>query len=104
MWGFLKKRSSKKVQDDKKTVGFNWCLFLSNSNSMGSGVFFSSLGPGIKDCKKGILYIIPGDYMLGVNYKTLTAEMAKYIILEYYGVNNCGLSTMGPKETIWLKK
>ena len=104
MWSFFKKKSSKKDSKQIKRHTFNWCLFVPNDSCSEFGVFFSSLGPGIKDCKKGVLYIMPENYVSSVNYKTLTASMAKNIVLEYYGVINTRASRWGPKETVWLKR
>ena len=50
------------------------------------GLFFSSLRPGIKDCKNGILYVAPEDYMLEKAGRRPTAYNARNAILEYFGI------------------
>jgi hypothetical protein len=95
MWNYFSsklrsiKPSVKEV--DIPATKFNWCLFESN-NTEGSGVFFSSFEPGIKDYKGGTLYIVPEEYMKRKEYMKLgskrrfTAYNARIAILEYYGV------------------
>ena len=105
MWNYFRSKKAPKTFPSKnKGDAFNWCLFIPKDSSLSSGIFFSSIGPGIKDCKSGVLYIMPEEYISNVNYKTLTARMAKNIILEYYGVIKNEAFNRSPKETIWLKR
>jgi hypothetical protein len=105
MWSYFKKKKRSGCLPAKdKASPFNWCLFIPKGLSKSSGIFFSSIGPGIKDCKHGVLYIMPEGYISNVNYKTLTAKMAENIILEYYGVIKNGALSRSPKKTIWLKR
>ena len=79
------KASKKKVETP--VTKFNWCLFESSNPELGSGVFFSSLSPGIKDCNEGTLYIAPDDYMRSKKHMRLNnAHNARTAILEYYGI------------------
>ena len=90
MWNYFSsklisiKNSEKKV--DIPATKFNWCLFEANDPDLGSGVFFSSFAPGIKDCKGGTLYIAPEEYMKSKEKRRFTAYNARIAILEYYGV------------------
>lgn len=44
------------------------------------------MGPGIKDCKNGVLYIACGDNMPKINLNRLTANAARRAILQEYGI------------------
>ena len=88
---FLSKKSApieapRRIVKKKK----NWCLFIAGTSELSTkfGVFFTSFGPGIKDCKKGILYVVPEEYMLEKVGKRPTAYNAKNAILEYYGIKH----------------
>lgn len=66
----------------EKDKPLNWCLYISESEE--SGVFFTQVSPGIKDCNGGILYIAPEHAMPRISLRGLTAYNAKKHILNYY--------------------
>jgi hypothetical protein len=88
MWCFFKKKSKEQQvltpSNIKETV-CNWCLFIPKDSSISSGIFFSSLGPGIRDHKNGILYIAPQESMPKTKLSRLSPNIAGKVILEYYG-------------------
>ena len=88
MWSFFKKKSKKQqvlAPSDTKKAVCNWCLFIPKDLSISSGIFFSSIGPGIKDYKNGILYIAPQECMTKTKLSRLSPNIARKVILEYYG-------------------
>ena len=89
MWSYFK-RSKKKDNriraSESKKASINWCLFIPKDPSISAGVFFSSLSPGIKDCKNGVLYIAPQKSMPKVRLTRLSSYAAREAILEHYGV------------------
>jgi len=90
MWKYFFKKpiSAKPSKETIKNQKYNWCLFVSGNSKMSTkfGLFFSSLGPGIKDYKNGILYVAPEDYMLKEAGERPTAYNARNAILEYFGI------------------
>lgn len=87
MWNYFRKKEVPKTSPSKgKEDVFNWCLFIPKDLSISSGVFFSSIGPGIKDYKNGMLYIAPQKLMPKIKLARLSSHVAKKAILEYYGV------------------
>jgi len=67
----------------------NYCLFVSKSCDLPTeyGIFFSGFGPGIKDYRLGVLYIVPEEYMLKRVSRHSTAGRIKNVIFEYYGID-----------------
>jgi len=87
MWSYFKKKEKTKTSScDNKKSSFNWCLFIPKDSDTSSGVFFSSIGPGVKDCQNGVLYIAPQESMPKVKLARLSSYVAKKAILEYYGI------------------
>jgi hypothetical protein len=88
MWSYFKKKNKKEqvLPPPAKEAVYNWCLFIPKDLSISSGIFFSSLGPGIKDYKNGILYIAPQECMPKTKLSRLSPNIAGKIILEYYGI------------------
>ena len=86
MWSYFKKKKQVLVPPRAKEVVCNWCLFIPKDSSMSPGIFFSSIGPGIKDCRNGILYIAPQGCMPKAKLSRLSPNIAGKIILEYYGI------------------
>jgi len=87
MWNYFRNKKAPKTFPPKnKEDAFNWCLFIPKDLSLSSGVFFSTIGPGIKDCKNGMLYIAPQKLMPKIKLARLSSHVAKKAILEYYGV------------------
>jgi len=89
MWGYFKKKTKEQqvlAPPKAEEAACNWCLFIPKDLSISSGIFFSSMGPGIKDCEKGILYIAPQKAMPKIRLERLSSYIAKEAILEYYGV------------------
>lgn len=96
MWSYFSSKLAPiklaEKEAEKPAAKLNWCLFEANGTGSGSGIFFSSLEPGIKDYNGGILYVVPCEFMErkeevrpGVK-KRLTAHKARAAILEYYGI------------------
>jgi hypothetical protein len=85
MWSYFKKKKEQVLPPQAKKVVCNWCLFIPKDLSISSGIFFSSLGPGIKDYKNGILYIAPQECMPKTKLSRLSPNTARKVILEYYG-------------------
>jgi len=83
-----KKPKPKVVEPIEKKPVYNHCLFVSGTSTLSTkfGVFYSSFGPGIKDCKNGVLYIAPEEYMINKVGRRSTAYSTKNAILEYYGI------------------
>jgi len=87
MWSYFKKEKKANARRAKSGASaFNWCLFIPKDLTISSGVFFSSIGPGIKDHKNGVLYIAPEKYMPKIKLSRLSSSIARKVILEYYGI------------------
>ena len=73
---------------EEQRVAYNTCLFVAGSSVISTkvGVFYSSSGPGIQDCKNGILYVAPEEYMLNKIGNKPTSYAARNAVLEYYGI------------------
>lgn len=84
MWSIIKKLIKGASEPEEVSKPVNWCLFIKGDGSQDSGVFYSTLNPGIKDCKNGILYIASGDRMPAIS--RLSSGAAKRAILDAYGV------------------
>jgi hypothetical protein len=83
----------------------NYCLFVSKSDELPTeyGIFFSSLGPGIKDCRLGMLYIAPEEYVLKRVSRHSAAGRIKNVIFEYYGIDPFpGSKKVNKKEHIFF--
>ena len=88
---FSKLKSKPKLKaapQEKKRPAYNHCLFVSGTSDLSTkfGVFYSSYSPGIKDCKNGVLYVAPEEYMLNKVGRRPTAYSVRNAILEYYGI------------------
>jgi len=90
MWNYFASKTTSIKSLEKKVdipaTKFNWCLLETNDSDLGSGVFFSSFEPGIKDCRAGTLYVVPAEYMKLKEKRRFTAYNARVAILEYYGI------------------
>jgi len=89
MWSFFKKKSKEQqvlATPHAKKASYNWCLFIPKDSTISSGIFFSSIGPGIKDCRNGILYIAPQECMPKTTASRLSSNIARKVILGYYGI------------------
>jgi len=73
---------------EEQRMAHNTCLFVSGSSDISTkfGVFYSSFDPGIQDCKNGILYVAPEEYMLNKIGNKPTSYAARNAVLEYYGI------------------
>lgn len=86
---FLKYFLKKKPIDDevfekpREPTSLNWCLFISKNGD--SGIFFTNFGPGIKDYKNGILYVVPDKYIQRNCMRPSSAYYVGMTILKYFG-------------------
>ena len=62
----------------------SWFLFLANDGN--SGVGQCDFSPGIMDAKKGVLFVVPSDWIYArhSNPRNHSAEHIKRIILDYF--------------------
>lgn len=89
---FLKKRPIETRVRRPEPISINWCLFISKNGD--SGVFFTSLGPGIKDCKNGILYVVSDKYIRRNCVRPSSAYYVGQTILKYFGKKEKSISVV----------
>jgi hypothetical protein len=96
---FLKKKPAEEVvaNPDSPTdmsADTNYCLFILDGGD--SGIFFANLGPGIKDCKNGVLYVAPEKYVQENCMRVSSSYHIRLTILKYFGK-----ITKGAKRAAW---
>ena len=64
------------------------------------GVGYTSFGPGIRDCRYGVMYVVPKEYVF---HRRPTAEYVERCVIKYFGLVLEKKKVVPEEEIQWVK-